>query len=55
MKKQKDVGTFAEYCRAHDLSGAIGMHDGEARNTRFRWDQLSPSDREALIRFLQTL
>ena len=41
--------------RAHDLSEAIGLHDGEARNTRFRWDQLSPSDREALISFLQTL
>jgi CxxC motif-containing protein (DUF1111 family) len=41
--------------RAHDLPEAIGMHDGEARNTRLRWEQLSPSDREALIRFLQTL
>jgi len=41
--------------RAHDLSEAIGMHDGEAHNTRLRWDQLSPSDRDALIRFLGTL
>jgi CxxC motif-containing protein (DUF1111 family) len=41
--------------RAHDLAEAIGMHDGEARNTRLRWGQLSPLDREALIRFLQTL
>jgi CxxC motif-containing protein (DUF1111 family) len=41
--------------RARDLSEAIGMHDGEARNARFRWEQLSPSDRDALIRFLQTL
>jgi CxxC motif-containing protein (DUF1111 family) len=41
--------------RAHDLPEAIGMHDGEARNTRLRWERLSPSDRDALIRFLQTL
>jgi len=41
--------------RAHDLSEAIGMHDGEARNTRLRWDKLSPADRDALIRFLGTL
>jgi CxxC motif-containing protein (DUF1111 family) len=41
--------------RPHDLSEAIGMHDGEAHNTRLRWDQLSPSDRDALINFLGTL
>jgi CxxC motif-containing protein (DUF1111 family) len=41
--------------RAHDLSEAIGLHEGEARNTRLRWDQLSPADRDALISFLQTL
>ena len=41
--------------RAHDLSEAIGLHDGEAHNTRLRWDQLSPADRDALIRFLRTL
>jgi CxxC motif-containing protein (DUF1111 family) len=41
--------------RAHDLPEAIGMHDGEARNTRLRWEQLSPADRDALIRFLGTL
>ena len=41
--------------RAYDLAEAIGLHDGEAHNTRLRWDQLSPSDRDALIRFLQTL
>jgi CxxC motif-containing protein (DUF1111 family) len=41
--------------RARDLPEAIGMHDGEARNTRLRWEQLSPSDRGALISFLQTL
>jgi CxxC motif-containing protein (DUF1111 family) len=41
--------------RARDLSEAIGMHDGEARDTRLRWERLSPADREALIRFLQTL
>ncbi|HYU12896.1 MAG TPA: di-heme oxidoredictase family protein [Stellaceae bacterium] len=41
--------------RAHDLSEAIGMHDGEARNTRLRWEGLSPADRDALISFLGTL
>jgi CxxC motif-containing protein (DUF1111 family) len=41
--------------RAHDLPEAIGMHDAEARNTRLRWEQLSPADRDALIRFLGTL
>ncbi len=41
--------------RAHDLPEAIGMHDGEARNTRLRWDKLSPADRDALISFLGTL
>jgi CxxC motif-containing protein (DUF1111 family) len=41
--------------RAHDLPEAISIHDGEARNTRLRWEQLSPADREALIRFLGTL
>jgi CxxC motif-containing protein (DUF1111 family) len=41
--------------RARDLSEAITMHDGEARNTRQRWEELSPSDRAALISFLQTL
>src|SRR5204862_4759843 len=41
--------------RAHDLSEAVGMHDGEARNSKLRWDRLSPADRDALIRYLQTL
>ena len=37
------------------LSETIDMHDGEARDTRLRWDRLSPADREALISFLKTL
>ena len=41
--------------RARNLSEAIGMHDGEARSTRLRWDRLSPEDRDALISFLGTL
>jgi CxxC motif-containing protein (DUF1111 family) len=41
--------------RAKDLSEAIAMHDGEARNARARWERLSPSDRAALISFLQSL
>jgi CxxC motif-containing protein (DUF1111 family) len=41
--------------RARDLAEAIGLHDGEARNTRLRWERLSPADRDALIRYLQTL
>jgi CxxC motif-containing protein (DUF1111 family) len=41
--------------RAHDLSEAIGLHDGEARKTRLRWERLSPADRDALISFLGTL
>jgi CxxC motif-containing protein (DUF1111 family) len=41
--------------RAHDLPEAIGLHDGVARNTRLRWDQLSPGDRDALVSFLGTL
>ena len=35
--------------RARDLAEAIGQHDGEARNTRLRWERLSPADRDALI------
>jgi CxxC motif-containing protein (DUF1111 family) len=41
--------------RAHDLAEAIGLHDGEARNARLRWDKLSPADREALISYLKSL
>ena len=41
--------------RARELSEAIGLHDGEARNTRRRWERLSPEDRAALISFLGTL
>jgi CxxC motif-containing protein (DUF1111 family) len=41
--------------RAHDLAEAIGQHDGEAHNTRLRWEKLSPADRDALIRFLESL
>ncbi len=41
--------------RARDLAEAIGLHDGEARNTRLRWERLPPADRDALIRYLQTL
>jgi CxxC motif-containing protein (DUF1111 family) len=41
--------------RAKDLAEAIAMHDGEARNTTARWERLSPSDRAALISFLQSL
>jgi CxxC motif-containing protein (DUF1111 family) len=41
--------------RAKDLSEAIAMHDGQARNTRARWQQLSAPDRAALISFLQSL
>jgi CxxC motif-containing protein (DUF1111 family) len=40
---------------AHDLAEAIGRHDGEARNTRLRWEKLPPEDRDALIRYLQAL
>jgi len=41
--------------RARDLAEAIGLHDGEARNTQLRWERLPPADRDALIRYLQTL
>jgi len=41
--------------RAPSLREAIGLHAGEARNTRLRWEKLSPADRDALLRFLQTL
>jgi CxxC motif-containing protein (DUF1111 family) len=41
--------------RAHDLAEAIDLHDGAARNTRLRWEKLSSPDRDALLRFLQTL
>jgi CxxC motif-containing protein (DUF1111 family) len=41
--------------RAHDLSEAIGLHDGEARKTRLRWERLLPSDRDGLLSFLGTL
>ena len=41
--------------RARDLAEAIGLHDGEARNTRLRWERLSSAERDALIRYLQTL
>src|SRR5690242_6056883 len=41
--------------RARDLAEAIGLHDGEALNTRLRWERLSAADREALIRYLQSL
>jgi CxxC motif-containing protein (DUF1111 family) len=40
---------------ARDLAEAIGRHDGEARNTRLRWEKLPPEDRDALIRYLQAL
>jgi CxxC motif-containing protein (DUF1111 family) len=41
--------------RAKDLAEAVAMHDGEARNTRARWEQLPASDRVALISFLRSL
>jgi CxxC motif-containing protein (DUF1111 family) len=41
--------------RAKNLAEAIAMHDGEARNTRARWEQLSAPDRATLISFLQSL
>ncbi|MBV8492331.1 MAG: c-type cytochrome [Alphaproteobacteria bacterium] len=41
--------------RARDLPEAIGLHNGEARNARLRWEKLSPEERDALIRFLQSL
>jgi CxxC motif-containing protein (DUF1111 family) len=41
--------------RAKDLAEAIGLHDGEARTTRARWEQLSPADQVALISFLRGL
>jgi CxxC motif-containing protein (DUF1111 family) len=41
--------------RARDLAEAIGLHDGEARNTRLRWERLPPADLDALIRYLQAL
>jgi CxxC motif-containing protein (DUF1111 family) len=41
--------------RAQNLSEAIGVHDGEARKTRQRWQKLSPEDRDALLRFLEAL
>ena len=46
----------AHYRERHPgLDEAIAMHDGEARNTRRRWEQLPASDRAALISFLQSL
>ena len=41
--------------RAKDLAEAIDLHNGEARNTRLRWQQLPAADRAALISFLQSL
>jgi CxxC motif-containing protein (DUF1111 family) len=41
--------------RAQSLAEAIGLHDGEARNARLRWDALPPEDRDALISFLKSL
>jgi len=41
--------------RAKDIGEAIAMHDGEARPTRVRWEQLPPADQAALISFLRSL
>lgn len=41
--------------RATDLAAAIALHDGEARPTRLRWQQLPPADQAALLSFLRSL
>ena len=41
--------------RAKDLAEAIALHDGAARPTRLRWEQLPADDQAALISFLRSL
>ena len=41
--------------RAHSIEEAILMHGGEAQNAKQVYQQLSESDRQKLIRFLQSL
>jgi CxxC motif-containing protein (DUF1111 family) len=42
-------------CRARTLEEAIIWHGGEAEKSRQQFAQLSKTDRDALIRFLQSL
>ena len=41
--------------RANDLVQAIDQHNGEARNSRLRWQTLSGEERGALLHFLRML
>lgn len=41
--------------RARSIEEAILMHGGEAQNSRDQFQELSPGDKEALIRFLESL
>ncbi|HTS45476.1 MAG TPA: di-heme oxidoredictase family protein, partial [Puia sp.] len=54
---QKTTGTayYLHDGRARTLEEAILWHDGEAKNARQKFIQLSKSDRDKLISFLQSL
>jgi CxxC motif-containing protein (DUF1111 family) len=41
--------------RANDLTQAIAAHDGEASDTRLRWESLTNEERRTLLLFLQAL
>jgi CxxC motif-containing protein (DUF1111 family) len=41
--------------RARSIEEAILMHGGEATNSRTQYQNLSQADKEALLRFLESL
>ncbi len=51
----RDSAPYMHDGRAETLLEAIAMHDGEAAGTRDRFLQLSLADRNAILKFLQTL
>jgi CxxC motif-containing protein (DUF1111 family) len=42
-------------CRARSIEEAINMHGGEASVSQDRFAILSPSDKDALVKFLKSL
>jgi CxxC motif-containing protein (DUF1111 family) len=41
--------------RAKSIEEAILMHGGEATNSKMQYQNLSPADKDALIKFLKSL
>ena len=55
LKRLAQVESYLHDGRARSLEEAVLWHDGEARAARLAYTPMSPTQRQALLAFLETL